>query len=48
MAEQEGAPGEAKDSLPYKDERFEDAVEDGEFTAQVNPEKGLVQISDRT
>lgn len=38
MAEQEGALAKLK-IIAYKDERFEDAVEDGEFTAQVNPEK---------
>jgi nucleoid-associated protein YgaU len=38
MAEKEGALAKLK-IIAYKDERFENAVEDGEFTAQVNPDK---------
>jgi nucleoid-associated protein YgaU len=38
MAENEGQLAKLK-IIAYKDERFEEAVEDGEFTAQLNPEK---------
>ncbi len=38
MAENEGQLAKLK-IIAYKDERFEEAVEDGEFNAQINPEK---------
>ena len=38
MAEIEGQLAKLK-IIAYKDERFEEAVEDGEFVAQLNPEK---------
>jgi hypothetical protein len=38
MAENEGQLAKLK-IIAYKDERFEEAVEDGEFLAQINPEK---------
>ena len=38
MAENEGQLAKLKITA-YKDERFEEAVEDGEFIAQLNPEK---------
>ena len=38
MAENEGQLAKLK-IIAYTDERFEEAVEDGEFLAQLNPEK---------